>query len=155
MKHSIVKSICTAALVVLVTPAMADDEKMYPGSICSFADYPLASHNKIHHRFKNTSGYAQWTTCPIVRDSVTKGMEYLSMDVVGGSSYARFEQRAPGNGALSGWSSTGLTFIGGGVQYYWFNGSSWANPTDRASLNLELYLHNNAYINAYRVKERN
>ena len=94
-------------------------------------------------------------TCPIVRDSVNQGVEYISLDMVGAASYARFERRAPGNGGLTGWNSYGLTFVGGGVKYYWFNGSSWANPTDKASYNLELYLGNNAYINAYRVVERN
>jgi hypothetical protein len=155
MKNFIVKSICTAVLAVLAMPVMADDEKMYPGSICSFADFPLAAHNKMHHRHKNLSGWGQWVTCPIVRDSVTKGMEYLSLDMVGTATNVRFEQRAPGNGSLSGWNSSGLSFVGGGVQYYWFNGGSWASPIDRASLTLELYLYNNAYINAYRVKERN
>ncbi|WDE02158.1 hypothetical protein [Thalassomonas actiniarum] len=154
MKNLIINSICSAALAAFVTSAHADDEKMYPGSMCSFADFPLASHNKMHHRHKNLSGRGQWVTCPIVRDSVLNGVEYLSLDMVGTATNVRFEQRAPGNGSLSGWNSSGLSFVGGGVQYYWFSGNSWASPINRASLNLELYLYNNAYINAYRVKER-
>lgn len=155
MKNVVINSLCSVGLAVFVTSAQATDEKIYPGSMCSNADFPLASHNKTHHRHKNLSGSGKWVTCPIVRDSVTQGVEYLSLDMVGGSSNARFEQRAPGNGGLSGWSSSGLSFVGGGVKYYWFSGSPWANPINRASLTLELYLHNNAYINAYRVVERN
>jgi len=155
MKNSFFYLIAMVLLALASGVAVADDEKMYIGSDCSFADFPLAAHDRMHHRFRNLSGRSQWTTCPITRDSVTEGIEYLSLDVVGTPNYVRLEQRAPGNGSLTGWNASGLNFVGGGRQYYWFSGGSWASPYNRASLALELYMRNRDYVNAYRVVERN
>jgi hypothetical protein len=129
------------------------DNKMFIGSACSFADHPLASHDKIGHRFKNTSGSNQWVTCPVVRDF--DGIEWVGLDTVGTTYYARFEQRAPQNGSLTGWNAYGATYTGGsGKQYYWFNGSAWGNGVDNGYYAVEILLGNGAYINGYRVAER-
>ena len=146
------KLLVTAALLTTSSIAFSTDNKMFIGSACSFADHPLASHNKINHTFKNTSGSSQWVTCPVVRDF--DGIEWVGLDVVGTASYVRFEQRAPSNGSLTGWNAYGATFTGGsGSQYYWFNGSSWANGVDSGYYAIEMYLGNNAYVNGYRVAE--
>ena len=142
--------------VLLIASSLAfsgTDNKTFIGSACSFADHPLLSHNKMHHRFKNTSGSSQWVTCPIVRDF--DGVEWLGIDTVGTISYVRFEQRAPQNGSLTGWNANGVTNTGGsGKQHYWFNGSSWANGVDSGYYAIEMYLGNNAYINGYRIAEK-
>jgi hypothetical protein len=147
------KLIILPMLVTTASAAFSDDNKMFIGSFCSFADNPLASHSKMHHRFKNTSGRSQWVTCPVVRDR--DGVEWLGIDTVGTTNYVRFEQRAPQNGSLSGWNAYGAIYTGGsGRQHYWFNGSSWANGVDNGYYAIEMYLGNNAYINGYRVAEK-
>lgn len=148
------KIVITSALLSVSSVAFSVDNKMFIGSACSFADYPLASHSKMHHRFKNTSGGNQWVTCPVVRDF--DGVEWVGADTVGTVNYVRFEQRAPLNGSLTGWNAYGATNTGGsGKQHYWFNGSSWANGVNNGYYAIEMYLGNNAYINGYRVAERN
>ncbi len=151
---NLIKLVITSALLTMSSMAFSVDNKTFIGSACSFADYPLASHNKMHHRFRNTSGNSQWVTCPIVRDF--DGVEWIGVDTVGSMSYVRFEQRAPLNGSLTGWNAYGATNTGGsGRQHYWFNGSSWANGVNSGYYAIEMYLGNNAYINGYRVAERN
>lgn len=134
--------------------ASADDEKTFIGSTCSFADYPLASHNKMHHRFKNTSTSNQWTTCPIVRDNVTNSMEWVGLDTYGTVYNVRLEQRRQQNGSLSGWNAYGSTNLAGsGRQHYWFNGSVNGAVSDRASLAIELLMAKDSYVSMYRISE--
>lgn len=148
-----IKTACSAAILTCASISFADDNKMYIGSTCGFADNPLASHHKIHHRFVNTSGSSQWVTCPLPRDY--DGVEWIGLDTVGTANNVRFEQRAPLNGSLSGWNADGATNTqNSGKQHYWFNGSAWANGIDNAYFALEVYLGNNAYINGYRIAER-
>jgi len=154
MKNVFGKIVAFTAVAVLSSASYAVDNKMFIGSACSFADNPLASHNKIHHRLKNTSGVNQWVTCPVVRDF--DGVEWVGLDTVGTTYYERFEQRAPQNGSLTGWNAYGATNTGGsGKQHYWFNGSSWANGVNNGYYAVEVKLGHNAYINGYRVAERN
>ncbi len=152
-KVSLFKLASSSVLLVASSLAFGVDNKMFIGSACSFADFPLDSHNKMHHRFKNTSGRNQWVTCPVVRDA--DGIEWVGIDTVGTTYYVRFEQRAPQNGSLTGWNANGATNTGGsGKQHYWFNGSSWANGVNSGYYAIEMLLGNGAYINGYRVTER-
>ena len=155
MKNLIIKSICSAALVVFATAAYADDQKTYPGSMCSFADNPLAAHNKRDHRLINLSRRSQQVTCPIVRDSVNHSVEYISLDAVNEILEARFEWRSRDNGTLSGVNAWDVDLAGGGLIYHWFTKSFSHHTSDKASYALELVLTPGSYINAYRVREDN
>lgn len=157
MKTIFLKNIIRSlSLVVLSVPVLADDAKTFIGSQCSFADNPLASHHKIHHRLQNTSGVSQWVTCPLVKDNTGSGgnIEYATLDTVGTTSSVRLEMRSDLNGSLTGWNAYGSTNTGGsGRQHYWFNGSVSGNAASLSALAMEVYLGNNAYINSYRLVE--
>lgn len=150
----IFQGVIISSVLLASSSVLADDAKTFIGSACSFADNPLSSHNRIHHRFKNTSGANQWVTCPIVRDDVSNSLEYVGLDTVGTTYNVRLEQRRRGNGSLTGWNANGATNTGGsGRSHYWFNGSANGGVAKNASLALEVRLAPNAYINAYNTTE--
>jgi len=151
---NVIKYLTLSSTLLMSLNVVADDEKTFIGSSCSFADNPLHAHSKMHHRFKNTSNRGQWTTCPIVRDSVKSRMEWVGLDTYGTVSNVRLEQRRQQNGSLSGWNAYGSTNLSGsGKQHYWFNGSAKGVVANRASLAIELYMSHNAYVNMYRTSE--
>lgn len=153
-KISIVLSLTlamVASLCVMGTTLTADaeDGKTFIGSTCSFADNPLASHNKIHHRFKNTSGTDQWVTCPIVRDAMTDHPSELRMETYGTCNYARWEQRDDDHGSLTG-IDLYETSIGSGYYEYYFGNIS---ADDESAYAFECKLPNNHFIQHMKITE--
>ena len=148
-------ALCLGISTLLISAsAMADDGKEYPGALCSFADYPLSSHNRMHHMFRNTSGASQWITCPVVRET-GNSIEYAAIELSTTATYVNLEIRYDNAGTLAGWAYYGATNLGVGtsVEYYWFNGSSSGAAPSGAVLAFEVYLPNNAYVYKYNLSE--
>ena len=160
MKH--MKRILAAAALALAVPslAQADDVKRYMGSNCSFADNPLASHHRIHHRFTNTSGSSQWITCPVIHDVTDANgfgnstLEDVQFEMSTTVSNARFEARGMDAGGLIGWDFGTTTNLGGGVtRYNWFDGSAIAFAGNNSAYALEAFIPNGTSVHHYRLSE--
>jgi hypothetical protein len=147
-------ALCLVISTLLVSAsAMADDGKEYIGSLCSFADNPLASHNRINHVFKNTSGVSQWITCPLVRET-GNNIQYAAIEFNTTPTNVRLEIRYDNAGSLAGWNYYGTTNLGGtNVEYFWFDGSTTGAASSGAVLAIEAYLPNNAYVYKYNMTE--
>jgi hypothetical protein len=138
---------------MLSATAMADDGKEYVGGQCGFANNPLASHNRISHGFRNTSGVSQWITCPIVRETANN-IEYAAIEFNATVSNVRLEIRYDDAGSLAGWNYYGTSNLGGGaVEYFWFDGSTTGTASSGAVLAIEAYIPNNAYVYKYNLTE--
>lgn len=146
------KSVVIAIGGLLSLPALATKSATFTGAVCGFADNPLASHNRIHHRFKNTSGSSQWITCPIPRTQVGSRIEDLTMEIFGTASNVRFEKRDALLGSLMGWDAAGSQILTGGNRYYWFDHELGVAEGSEAFA-YEAKLSNNSYVSHLEIWE--
>jgi hypothetical protein len=130
--------------------AVEADGKQYVGSWCSFADFPLKSHNKIHHKFLNTSGASQWITCPAVRE-MGEGIRDAWIDLSGTASGVALEFRTEFAGTVAGFAPDGYQGAGSGtaVQYQW----NYLYVPSGAVMAFEVKLPNNSGVFKYGVSE--
>jgi hypothetical protein len=138
--------------LLLLSPAFASDHKVYMGASCGFADNPLASHHRIHHRFTNTSGSSQWISCPIVRDQTGYDVQSLQMEIGGSATNVRFEMRNTDLGSLVGWNAEGTISLTGGNRFFWFSDTDGAAPGS-GSFAFEAKLSNSSFVSHLAVWE--
>ncbi len=129
------------------------NQHVLAGSACSYADNPLASHNKIHHRFTNTSGSNQWITCPIEREQTGYGIELAIMEISGTASSVRLEQRDHELGSLTGWNAETTKILSGGNAFKWFE-DGWGDSVAWGAYSFEARLNPNAFVSWLFLQER-
>jgi hypothetical protein len=145
-------------LVVLLAMAVAPtaqvsalgyDDKHHPGSLCTFADNPLATFNRIGHVFNNLSGTGQWMSCPTLGDR-TETLKRASVEVSQAASNVRLEARNDWAGTLVGYNADSSTAIGSGgaVRYNWNLHGSLSSAAA-----VEMFLPANAVIYQYVFSE--
>lgn len=153
--NQIVSLTGVSIFMLLSTPTFADDDKVFPGSMCEWQ----TAHKIQEHRWsqvllnKNTKN--QWATCALVRDSVSKSPEYFSITTKGGISGAcrLYIRKANGGGTFSIAHENAVYLGNNKRRFEWYKGAKDGPNFKGAVYSIGCNLKPGAYIYSYYMSE--
>lgn len=138
-------------------PAQADDDKVYPGSMCDWQTKTSSQISEQRHSLglRNVTHVSRWTTCPIVRDSETKSPEYASITVWGGTNGSCFlDIRTQNGGGKTNRVHGNIVNLHGGKQRFeWFKGNQDGPNYHNAAYVIACPLKPNSFVYSYSMSE--